>query len=46
VLHARLVDFNASLYELQFALMKACCYLAETLASFLHFATAEGRLLL
>jgi len=39
--HARLVDFSASLLESPFALMKACCCLAETLASFLHFTTVE-----
>jgi len=33
--HARLVDFNAPLLESPFALMKACCQLAETLVSFL-----------
>ena len=33
--HTRLVDFNASLLESPFALMKACCQLAETLVSFL-----------
>ena len=33
--HARLVDFSASLLESPFALMKACCQLAETLMSFL-----------
>jgi len=31
----RLVDFNAFLFELPFALMKACCWLAETFVSFL-----------
>jgi len=31
--HTRLVDFNASLLESPFALMKACCKLAETLVS-------------
>ena len=30
-----LVDFNASVLESPFALMKACCQLAETLTSFL-----------
>ena len=29
------MDFNAPLLESPFALMKACCQLAETLASFL-----------
>ena len=33
--HTRLVDFNAPLLESPFALMKACCQLAETLVSFL-----------
>jgi len=33
--HTRLVDFSASLLESPFALMKACCQLAETLVSFL-----------
>ena len=33
--HTRLVDFNAFLLESPFALMKACCQLAETLVSFL-----------
>ena len=33
--HTRLVDFNASLLKSPFALMKACCQLAETLVSFL-----------
>jgi len=33
--HTRLVNFNAPLLESPFALMKACCQLAETLVSFL-----------
>ena len=33
--HTRLVDFSAPLLESPFALMKACCQLAETLVSFL-----------
>jgi len=33
--HPRLVDFSAPLLESPFALMKACCQLAETLVSFL-----------
>jgi len=33
--HTRLVDFNSPLLESPFALMKACCQLAETLVSFL-----------
>jgi len=33
--HTRLMDFNASLLESPFALMKACCQLAETLVWFL-----------
>jgi len=33
--HTRVEDFNASLLESPFALMKACCQLAETLVSFL-----------
>jgi len=33
--HTRLVNFNAPLLESPFAVMKACCQLAETLVSFL-----------
>jgi len=33
--HTRLVDFSAPLLESPFALMKACCQLAETLVLFL-----------
>jgi len=33
--HTRVVDFNASLLESPFTVMKACCQLAETLVSFL-----------
>jgi len=33
--HTRLVDFNASLLESPFALMKACYQLTETLVAFL-----------
>jgi len=44
--HTRLVDFNASLLESPFALMKACCQLAETLVSFLLLQQFSESLLL